>query len=344
MSALLDVKDRKLLEVYTDNAKLPIGQLAKMIGVSREVAAYRLKRLGQKGIIRKVVAKIDMTRFYQNAYAMFLRFSKLDEKYMHDAIAFFAKNPYFMWASSLSGDYDIGTSFLTRTPADLAICMQSVEQQFGKNIRIDLFPYEKEYKNTFRGAVMTKNIPLSEALIIDFTPEKLARALDTNDKTILYALSKDASITNAQIAKLVSLSEEAVRLRIKNYEKTGIIRGYRGLIDLYKLDCQMYYIFLHIDNLTGLTEKKFETFMQQHAQAYYCAKIIGRYNVQASLWAKSPIHFQQFLNELRNQFDVTNFKSQLMFAESHHTYFPPAAIMDADIKKVDDYFAYKDMV
>jgi len=63
--------------------------------------------------------------------------------------------------------------------------------------------------------------------------------------------------------------------------------------------------------------------------------------VQASLWAKNSIHFQQFLHELRNNFDVTNFKSQLMFAEGHHTYFPPAAILDVDIKKVDDYFAYK---
>ncbi len=345
---MLDVKDRKLLEIYTDNAKLPIRQLAKMIGVSREVAQYRIKRLKQKGIVKRVVAKIDMTRFYQNAYAMFLRFSKLDEQFLKEAIEFFAANPYIMWVSALSGEYDIGTSFLTRTPNDLGLFMQTMERQFGKNLKeYDLFPYEAEYKNTFRGAFLTKTATLSEALIKDFTPQKLIAELDDKDRTILYALSKDAELTNAQLGGLVELSEEAVRLRIKNYEKTGIIKGYRGLVDLTRLGLSLYYIFLRFDNMSTAQEKTFETYVHMNPHIYYCAKIIGKYNVQASVWANSPTHFQAILADIRNTFteNLSSFRSQLMFAENQNTYFPPAAILgQADVKKVDDYFAYRHML
>lgn len=341
MDIKLDVKDRRILEIFTDNAKIPLGQLSKLVGVSREVAAYRINRLKQHGIVWKIVAKVDMTRFYQNAYAMFLRFSKLDESYLKSAITSLSQNPYMMWASALSGDYDIGTSFLTQTPNDLAVCMQSIEHQFGKNVNYDLFPYEKEYKNTFKGIFLTKSTQISEALIKDFSQLKIEMHLDEKDKILLYALSKNAELTNSELARLVDLSEEAVRLRIKNYEKTGVIRGYRALIDIYKLGLQIYYIFLRVENLTGPQEKTFETYVQLNPQFYYCAKIIGRYNVQASLWSKNPTHFQSFLHDLRNKFDITDFKSQLMFGESHHTYFPPAAISDIDIKKVDDFLAFK---
>ena len=346
MKAKLDVKDRKLLELYTDNAGMPIGHLAKLVGISREVATYRLKRLKKLGIMPKVLARIDMTRFYQNAYAMFFRFSKLDDTFLKSAADFFVKRPLVMWVASLGGEYDIGISFLTRTPNDLANFMQSMEKELGNNLQeYELFPYERELKNTYRGA-FNKNTQLSEAFIKDFTPQKLEMKLDDKDKILLYALSKDAELTNTQLSKLVDLSEEAVRLRKKNYEKKGIIQGYRGIIDIQKLNLSAYYIFLRLDNLSTAQEKKFETYIQQNPHFYYCAKIIGKFNIQACIWATSPTQYQAILQDLRNTFsdNLVSFRTQIMFKDYKHTYFPPAAIEKADVEKVDDFLAYKYMI
>jgi Lrp/AsnC family leucine-responsive transcriptional regulator len=343
MSALLDVKDRKLLEIFTDNAGMPIRQLAKQVGISREVAAYRLKRFKKLGIVPRIVARVNMTKFYNTAYIMYLRFSKLDEQFLKQAAEFFRQDPFVMWAASLGGEYDIGTSFLARSPQDLAKFMQSMEQAFGKNLQqYDLFPYEREYKNTYRVFFTNKQAPLSEALLKNFEQPK-ARKLDEKDKLILYALSKDAELTNEQLAGLVGLSEEAVRLRKKNYEKTGIISGYRAIIDLQKMGLSAYYMFLKFDNMTPQLEKKIETYMHLNRHVNYCAKIIGKFNIQACVWATSQTHYQSILQDLRNTFSdsLAEFRSQIIFTEHKHTYFPPAAILDSDIKKVDDYFAYR---
>ena len=93
MGVKIDVKDRKLLEILTDNAKIPLNLLAKQVALSREAAAYRIKRLKKLGILTRIVAKVDMTRFYANAYAMFLRFYKLNDEFLKEAIDFFSKNP-----------------------------------------------------------------------------------------------------------------------------------------------------------------------------------------------------------------------------------------------------------
>lgn len=330
----LDVKDRKILEIYTDNAGMPIGQLAKQTGISREVAAYRLKRLKKIGVMPRIVARVDMTKFYNNAYILYLRFAKLDKEVLQQAAEFFKENPYVMWASSLSGEYDIGTSFLTRTPQDLAKFMQDLQQTFGKNLQeYDLFPYEREFKNTYRVLFSTKTAPISEALIQKFTENV---KIDDKDKQILYALSQNAEITNGKLSKITGLSEEAVRLRKKNYEKTGIIRGYRAIIDIQKMGLSTYYVFLRFENMSPELERKIEAYVQTNNNINYCAKIIGKFNVQACFWATSPMHYQTILQDVRNTFseNLTAFRSQIIFTEHKHTYFPPAAINDVDLTKV----------
>jgi Lrp/AsnC family leucine-responsive transcriptional regulator len=342
----IDVKDRKLLEILTDNGKLPINQLAKQIGLSRESTAYRIKRLKRHGILRRVIAKVDMTRFYQNAYAMFMKFAKLDDAVLKHAIEILSKNPFVMWVGSLGGEYDLGVSFLTRTPADLGKFMEEIELAFGKNKRYELFPYEREYKNTFRGVLSKSGGLISEALITDFQPQKLVE-LDRKDKTILYALSKDAELTNRELASFVGLSEEGVRLRIKQLEKARIIQGYRALIDMNKLGVDVYYALMRFDNLVGMQEKKVETYIQMNPHVYYCAKIIGKYNMQANFWANNTHHFHRILQELRNVFSdsLYSFRTQIVFGEHQHTYFPPAAIIgSADVEKVDAFFARRNWV
>ncbi|MBW2970430.1 Lrp/AsnC family transcriptional regulator [Candidatus Woesearchaeota archaeon] len=341
MGVKLDVKDRRLLEIFTDNAGLSFGQLAKQVGLSREVVAYRLKRLKKAGILQRVVARVDMTKFYSNAYIMYLRFNRLDQDVLNQAARFFVDNPYVMWAASLGGEYDIGTSFLARSPQDLADFMGSMEQAFAGNLReYDLFPYDRELKNTYKVYFLQRQAELSEALL---QPKVVsALRLDAKDKLLLYALSQNAELTNGQLAGLVGLSEEAVRLRKRNYEKNGIINGYRGIVDFSKLGLSAYYVFLKFSNVNPALERKIESFVQLNNNIHYCAKIIGKFNIQACIWAFSPSHYQSILQEIRNTFSdsLIEFRSQIIFKEHKHTYFPPAAILDVDVKKVADFIDY----
>jgi DNA-binding Lrp family transcriptional regulator len=55
--------------------------------------------------------------------------------------------------------------------------------------------------------------------------------LDKFDIGILEALQEDARATNVEIAERVNLSPSPCLRRIRNLEKSGIIRGYRADID-----------------------------------------------------------------------------------------------------------------
>jgi len=55
--------------------------------------------------------------------------------------------------------------------------------------------------------------------------------LDRIDRLILHELQMDARLTNSHLAERISLSESACLRRVRNLEKSGLIRAYVGLVD-----------------------------------------------------------------------------------------------------------------
>lgn len=55
--------------------------------------------------------------------------------------------------------------------------------------------------------------------------------LDRIDRNILDALSRDARLSMAELARRVGLSKTPVQARLKRLEKEGFIRGYAAIID-----------------------------------------------------------------------------------------------------------------
>jgi Lrp/AsnC family leucine-responsive transcriptional regulator len=55
--------------------------------------------------------------------------------------------------------------------------------------------------------------------------------MDEVDRSILAVLEKDGRISNAELAARVGLSPSPCLRRVRRLEETGVIRGYRALID-----------------------------------------------------------------------------------------------------------------
>ena len=51
---------------------------------------------------------------------------------------------------------------------------------------------------------------------------------------LLSLLSTNARLTNAQLAAMLSTTEEAIAAQIAQYEAAGVIRGYKAIIDWEK--------------------------------------------------------------------------------------------------------------
>ncbi len=64
-----------------------------------------------------------------------------------------------------------------------------------------------------------------------YIKEHEIRMLDNFDKKLLHALQGDGRLTNQELAEIIGLSASQCSRRRTQLEKTGIINGYRALID-----------------------------------------------------------------------------------------------------------------
>lgn len=68
---------------------------------------------------------------------------------------------------------------------------------------------------------------------------KVKFGLDETDIKILKALVLNARLSSRQIAQKLGISTGTVLARIRNLEKTGIIKGYSAIIDYEKLGYEL---------------------------------------------------------------------------------------------------------
>ena len=67
--------------------------------------------------------------------------------------------------------------------------------------------------------------------MVELAIEQYPAHMDDVDRSILAELEKDGRISNADLADRVGLSPSPCLRRVRRLEETGVIRGYRAMID-----------------------------------------------------------------------------------------------------------------
>ncbi|NJE43220.1 HTH-type transcriptional regulator LrpA [Thermococcus sp. GR6] len=108
--------------------------------------------------------------------------------------------------------------------------------------------------------------------------------LDERDKIIIDMLTRDARTPFTEIAKVLGISETAVRKRVKALEEAGVIRQYTIVVDPSKLG----YNLVSLTGVDTLPEKIFEVANKlkefEFVRNVYLTS--GDHMIMAEIWAK----------------------------------------------------------
>jgi Lrp/AsnC family transcriptional regulator, leucine-responsive regulatory protein len=98
----LDEIDRKLVALLDDNARLPVSDLARSVGLSAPSVSDRLRRLEQNGIIRAYTLDIDPRALGYQISAL-VRIRPLPGK-LHLVEKLIQDTPQFIACDKITGD------------------------------------------------------------------------------------------------------------------------------------------------------------------------------------------------------------------------------------------------
>jgi len=141
----LDQVERKIVQALSDNARMPLSEIAARAGVDRTVAAYRLKKLEQDGIILAFVTSPNFEKMGLEFFQINISVRNPDK--MRAMLDFFDNTNKCLFALEMVGRFDLAVELHLQNAEEL----KKVVDVFRENFSFDYNDYEvstitKEYK------------------------------------------------------------------------------------------------------------------------------------------------------------------------------------------------------
>jgi Lrp/AsnC family leucine-responsive transcriptional regulator len=101
--------------------------------------------------------------------------------------------------------------------------------------------------------------------------------LDNYDKRILEILQEDGRISNQELADRIGLSPSPCLRRVRALEESGIIAGYRAMLDARKLGLNLIaFVSISMDRHTPERFANFDALVTAMPEVLECSLITGR--------------------------------------------------------------------
>ncbi len=144
-------------------------------------------------------------------------------------------------------------------------------------------------------------------------PPKYTKIFDEFDRKILYELEKDGRASISQVAKTIKKSVSFVQYRLHKLEQQGILIDHIMIVDRSKLGFKTYRIYLRIVN--HHQTKAVIDYLRQKPEVYTLQKILGKFQLYLSLYARDVQFLEDFIVDLVKRFDqvIVGYRRMLVY-------------------------------
>ncbi len=124
MPVNLDDVDRKLLNILQDNADLTYAEIGKILGVSPSTVYMRIKKLKEKGYIRRIVAEVPPEVVGINLRALILL--NVDLKKYNDVVQKLLSYPQIKVVYDITGEWTFLVEVFVKDHKELSELLDSL--------------------------------------------------------------------------------------------------------------------------------------------------------------------------------------------------------------------------
>lgn len=138
--------------------------------------------------------------------------------------------------------------------------------------------------------------------------------LDSTDIRILHCLQHDGRISNQELAERVSLSPSACLRRLRNLEDSGIVRGYRPVLDAERLGVELEAL-VHVSMRQDEADwhERFVEQVQGWPEVVSAYIVTGASNYVLRVQARNLKQFSDFIvTRLNRAHGVTDIRSEII--------------------------------
>jgi len=287
----LDKKDWKILAALSKDCRTSLTQIAKAVGVSREVADYRIKKLVKTGIIKSFCADVNLQALGFTKHVVYLELKNVDREKEGNIFKLLKSHKFISWIVTSTGKWSIIFDIHSKDTPHLSQLIKDLKQELGNHLGdYEIVTLEKYqyFHSKFFGE--------KEAM-----PKKKTKgvALDETDLSLLKILRNNARIDYATLSKEIQLTPEAISKRIKRLKESDIIKQFYVFPDLTKLGFEHYNVQINLENIENEKENKIMNYLQNHKSVSFIYKPISHWDVEFGVFVKNPGELRDLILQLR---------------------------------------------
>ncbi|MFH1432710.1 MAG: Lrp/AsnC family transcriptional regulator [archaeon] len=321
---VLTIKDRKILKELFENGRTPFSVIAKRVGLSKEVVNYRVKKLIDNGILLGFNTVINVNKLSWQIYFINIRLRNIDDAVEQEIIKLMTNHPNIAQVLKCMGNYDLILKVFVKDYIEVNNLMKNIEIRFKTHIdeyAIDFVENEHPIPVPF----LYEPFKINEHQSIpkkDTTPVPVLKT----DLEILKALSNDARMPIADIAKKINMSGELTRYHLKKLENNNLIIKYRpsAWSGSKSIGYSWYIVMLKLNEINRIAQKKLQSYIINNPNMTYYYKCIGQHDIMFEIRLKTSDELNKVLMDIRSilKNDLKSHELSIILKEYKYTYFP----------------------
>jgi len=142
--------------------------------------------------------------------------------------------------------------------------------------------------------------------------------VDALDRQVLLALQADGRMSNLALARSLGLSPSAMLGRVRRLERSGVIRGYRAVIDPAALDITVRaFVLARLREHSEQSIRGFEEGIKEVPGVRACYHVTGQFDMVVELAVRDLDHLSRLIRvDIARIPGVMNLETTLIMAES----------------------------
>lgn len=293
----MDLKDKKILTLLDENARLHSSKISRIIKTSRQVVDYRIQQLINKGILINCITLLEPFNFVDNIWHTYIKLHSLTQETEKELLRYLESQKKVWWIAECQGEWDIIFSTASSSINELDSILQDLRSKYSKNIASEQTTTLISAINFPRGYFTNK--PTKQQT---FVRQEQKSQVDTTDIGILKTLATNARLSATKIANELNLTARQVMYRIKTLEKNGVIRAYKTQLNLEKINYNYYKVCFYTQQYTKKIENKILTWCEINPYTICFIKKIAPWTFEIEFELPSYNELNKTLNEIRNVF------------------------------------------
>lgn len=293
----LDLKDKKILTILDENARLSNSQIAKRVQLSKPAVEYRLRRFEKNNVIHSHYTVIDFTKLGYSQYKIYFKFQNITQEDEQNMANYWINDSNSMWVGQIRGRWDLAVSILAKSNYEFGKILNSFMKEYCS------FVLEKdvlltEYSPMYSREYLEKT---SSTEFLYGVPSKIYY-LDETDEIILKELAGNARIPIIDLANKINITRDIINYRMKKLNSEGIIRQYKTYLNLQNLNIKHYKIIIRTKNFNEISENRFKNYATNHKKSTQFLKLIGSWDLEIEFETESEDELYEILIQMRKDF------------------------------------------